>query len=73
MDAPASAELVVTEDAVAVDQGIFPYHGEHARYIAIESNPRTRIMYAKLGIPCFWVTEEGTSVTDGMRIVKRLL
>jgi hypothetical protein len=52
---------------------VFPIHGECARYIAIESNPRTRIMYAKLGIPCFWVTAEGTCLTDGMRIVKRLL
>ena len=39
---------------------------------AIESNPRTREMYAKFNIPCFWVTEEGTCLTEGTRIVKRL-
>lgn len=53
-------------------QHIFPYRGEDARYIAIESNPRTREMYAKFNIPCFWVTEEGTCLTEGTRIVKRL-
>jgi hypothetical protein len=51
---------------------IFPVHGDDARYIAIESNPRTREIYARFGIPCFWVTKEGTSLTDGTRIVKRL-
>lgn len=39
---------------------VFPIHGEQARYLAIESNPRTREMYAKFSIPCFWVTPEGT-------------
>jgi hypothetical protein len=53
-------------------QHVFPFHGEHARYIAIESNPRTREMYAKFSIPSFWVTEEGTCLTEGTRIVKRL-
>lgn len=38
---------------------VFPIHGEHASYIAIESNPRTCKMYARFSIPCFWVTEEG--------------
>jgi hypothetical protein len=51
---------------------VFPVHGEDARYIAIESNPRTREMYARFSIPCFWVTEEGTCLTEGTRIVKRL-
>ena len=51
---------------------VFPLHGEHARYIAIESNPRTREMYARFSIPCFWVTAEGTCLTEGTRIVKRL-
>jgi hypothetical protein len=51
---------------------VFPIHGKHARYIAIESNPRTREMYAKFSIPCFWVTPEGTCLTEGTRIVKRL-
>ena len=39
---------------------VFPIHGAHASYIAIESNPRTRGMYSKFNIPCFCVTEEGT-------------
>jgi hypothetical protein len=51
---------------------VFPVHGEEARYLAIESNPRTREMYAGLGIPSLWVTGEGTCLTEGTRIVKRL-
>lgn len=51
---------------------VFPIHGEHARYIAIESNPRSREMYAKLSIPCLWVTGEGTWLTDGIRIGRSL-
>ena len=53
-------------------KAVFPIHGEDARYIAIESNPRTREMYAKFSIPCFWVTAEGSCLTEGTRIVKRL-
>jgi phosphoribosylaminoimidazole carboxylase (NCAIR synthetase) len=51
---------------------VFPRHGEHARYIAIESNPRTREMYARFSIPCFWVTAEGTYLTDGTRLIEQL-
>jgi hypothetical protein len=51
---------------------VFPVYGEDACYIAIESNPRSREMYARLKIPCYWVTEEGTCLTDGERILKRL-
>ena len=51
---------------------VFPIHGKDARYIAIESNPRSREMYARFEIPCFWVTEEGSCLTEGTRIVKRL-
>jgi hypothetical protein len=51
---------------------VFPLHGERARYIAMESNPRTRVMYARHEIPCLWVTGEGTCLTNGTRIVKRL-
>lgn len=29
---------------------VFPRHGRHADYLAIESNPRTRAMYARHGI-----------------------
>jgi hypothetical protein len=52
---------------------VFPIHGENARYIAIESNPRSREMYARHEIPCLWVTAEGHSLTNGMRIAKSLL
>lgn len=51
---------------------IFPVYGEYACYIAIESNPRTREMYARFGFPRYWVTAEGTCLTEGTRIVKRL-
>jgi len=62
---PAIKEHLLRKD-------IFPVHGEDARYVATESNPRTREMYARFEIPCFWVTEEGTCLTEGTRIVKRL-
>jgi hypothetical protein len=55
-----------------LERDIFPVHSRDSRYIAIESNPRTREMYARFEIPCFWVTEEGTCLTEGTRIVKRL-
>ena len=55
-----------------LQERVFPIHGQHARYIAIESNPRSREMYARHEIPCFWVTEEGTCLTEGTRVVKRL-
>ena len=52
---------------------ILPVHGGDAgRYIAIESNPRSREMYARFGITSFWVAGEGTCLTEGTRIVKRL-
>ena len=51
---------------------VFPIHGVHARCIAIESNLRSREMYARHEIPCIWMTEEGTYLTEGTRIVKRL-
>lgn len=53
-------------------QRVFPIHDESAHYIAIESNPRSREMYAHHEIPCLWVTAEGHSLTNGTRIVKRL-
>jgi hypothetical protein len=55
-----------------LEKAVFPIHGRDAKYLAIESNPRTREMYAKFNIPCFWVTGEGTCLTEGTRIVKRL-
>jgi hypothetical protein len=62
---PAIKEHLLKKD-------VFPIHGDDARYLAIESNPRTREMYAKFSIPCLWVTAEGTCLTEGTRIVKRL-
>jgi hypothetical protein len=53
-------------------KAVFPIHGRDVGYLAIESNPRTREMYAKFNIPCYWVTGEGTCLTEGTRIVKRL-
>lgn len=55
-----------------LNKAVFPVHGKDGRYVAIESNPRTRDMYSRFGIQCLWVTEEGTCLTEGTRIVKRL-
>ncbi len=62
---PAIKEHLLKKD-------VFPTHGDDARYLAIESNPRTREMYARFSIPCFWVRTQGTCLTDGARIVKHL-
>lgn len=62
---PAIKEHLLKEE-------VFPIYGEHARYIAIESNPRSREMYARFSIPCFWVTEEGVCLQNKTRLVKRL-
>ena len=51
---------------------VFPIHGRDADYLAIESNPRSREMYAKFGIRSLWVTRDGTCLTEGTRMVKRL-
>jgi hypothetical protein len=51
---------------------VFPLHGERARYIAIESNPRSREMYARHEITCLWVSREGDCLTNGTQIVKQL-
>jgi hypothetical protein len=53
-------------------QQVFPQLGESVPYLAIESNPRTRDMYAKFSIPSLWVTAEGDCLTDGRRVVNRL-
>ena len=58
---PAIKEHLLRKD-------IFPAHGQHARYIAIESNPRTREMYARFGIECCWVAKEDTCLTDNTAI-----
>lgn len=41
---PAIKEHLLKKD-------VFPIYGRHTRYIAIESNPRTRKMYARFAIP----------------------
>jgi hypothetical protein len=51
---------------------VFPVHGKDARYIAIESNPRTRKMYACHAIPSLWVEPEAESLTDGVRLIECL-
>ena len=55
-----------------LNKKVFPIHGEDTRYIAIESNPRSREMYARFSIPCFWVAEEGTCLQNETRLVKCL-
>ena len=51
---------------------VFPVHGEHSNYIAIESNSRTRKMYGRFSITSIWVTKIGTHLTDGIHVVRWL-
>jgi len=55
-----------------LETAVFPVHGRDAKYLAIESNPRTREMYAKFNVPCLWVTSEGDCLQNETRLVKRL-
>jgi hypothetical protein len=55
-----------------LQQDIFPQWGRDSKYLAIESNPKTRDMYAKLGIPSLWVNKPGTSLRDERRLVHEL-
>jgi hypothetical protein len=48
---------------------IFPRWGRDARYLAIESNSRSRAMYAKFGISSLWANSRGTSLRDELRLV----
>ena len=50
---------------------IFPKYGR-GDYYAIESNPKTRSVYATLGIPSVWVSKAGTGVQDSRRIIQGL-
>lgn len=50
---------------------IFPKYGRGDFY-GIESNPKTRDMYATLGIPSVWVNRLGTSLRDDRRLVPEL-
>jgi hypothetical protein len=45
---------------------IFPKYGR-GEYYAIESNPKTRDVYAALGIPSIWVSKTGKSLQDHRR------
>jgi len=51
---------------------VFPRWGRGSKYLAIESNLRSRAMYARFGIPCFWVNAEGDCLRNDTRLVKRL-
>ena len=51
---------------------IFPQWGRDTRYLAIESNPRSREMYANFGIPSLWVNSSGTSLRNERRLVRDL-
>jgi len=53
-------------------RNVFPQWGSDSKYLAIESNPRTRGMYAKLGIPSLWVNSSGTSLRNERRLVREL-
>ena len=71
---PDSPETNETHDT---DGAEFPIHvlpkrlADMATAIA-DSRQVSREMYGRHGIPCFRVTGEGSCLTDGMRIVKRL-
>jgi len=51
-------------------RAIFPQWGCDAQYLAIESNPRSRGMFAKFGIPSLWVNSSGTSLRNERRLVR---
>jgi hypothetical protein len=53
-------------------KSVFPNHGRDARYLAIESNPRTREMYARFDIPSLWVNSSGNSLRNERRLVRDL-
>jgi hypothetical protein len=47
---------------------IFPRHGRD-NLLAIESNPKTRDMYHKMGVSSLWVNRPGNSLRDGQGLV----
>jgi hypothetical protein len=47
---------------------VFPKYGR-GDYYAIESNPKTRDMYATLGIPSIWVNRSGRKLRDARRTI----
>ena len=50
---------------------IFPKHGR-GKYYGIESNPKTRGMYATLGIPSVWVNKAGRALRDNYHLLTEL-
>ena len=53
-------------------QDVFPQWGRGSKYLAIESNPRSRAMYAKFGIPSLWVNSSGNSLCGESSLVLSL-
>jgi hypothetical protein len=51
---------------------VFPNWGRGTEYLAIESNPRSRAMYAKFGIPSLWVNQPGKSLRNERRLIHQL-
>lgn len=50
---------------------IFPKHGLNNNYLAVESNPRTKLMYKKYKIPSVSVyDEEGLELNDKLKEIK---
>jgi len=50
---------------------IFPKYGR-GEYYGIESNPKTRAVYATLGIPSVWVNATGKALRDHQHLLKEL-
>ena len=50
---------------------IFPKYGR-GEYYGIESNPKTRAVYAAFGIPSVWVNKPGTALRDERRLLGEL-
>ena len=50
---------------------IFPKYGR-GEYYGIESNPKTRDMYATLGIPSVWVNTTGRALRDHRNLLRVL-
>jgi len=51
---------------------VFTQWGRNSKYLAIESNPRTREMYARFGIPSLWVNSPGKSLRNEWRLIDDL-
>jgi hypothetical protein len=51
---------------------IFPKYGRSGDYYGIESNPKTRDVYASLGIPSVWVSKTAKALRDHRHLLKEL-